>query len=325
MAETVTLSIGGIVAGEADQFRVAVETADLQTHIEQTDLLKRYKAACEAQLIIDSGEELGKEFVEKLRQIASLKESILDQMLKSNARLVFAAVSKLTKQNTPTATYQDLVQEGLIGLQRAVEKFDTEKGYRFSTYASWWIKQALQRHVDDLKSSNLRIPVGSMYMLKTFWAYQYSMEAKGQEGSLDDYCRETGADKDRIEELTRLYRRSSNIASLSQPLGDGERGGELADLIVDEGYDDPYEEVLDKATYEMLREEFMLVLDDRELYILERRFGISSGGAPATLAEIARELSLTRERIRQLESSALKKLNKHLLREGYSREELLAG
>ena len=226
-------------------------------------------------------------------------ETAKSKLIESNLRLVMSITRNYARAGVPLL---DLIQEGNLGLLRAVEKFDYRRGYKFSTYATWWIRQAVGRGVAD-KGRTIRLPVHMMERVRRALSMQRDLaESLGREPALEELAAELGEDIATVEELL-TYARTPT--SLETPVGeDGD--AELGDFIEDRNADDP----LEVAAKGLARQELLDVvagLPERERIILELRFGLLDGEA-RTLDDVGRYFGLTRERIRQLEARALSKL-----------------
>ena len=221
-----------------------------------------------------------------------------ERMINSNLRLVVHVAKRYRGHGVP---FGDLIQDGVIGLNRAVEKFDWRKGFKFSTYATWWIRQAVQRSVAG-QARTIRVPTHVHERRQTLSRHARKLETElGRPPTEQELAKSTGLKLQHVEEALSV---PESRASLNSPVGDED--GELGDLFADEHADDP-EEVAENALRARAVREALADLPERERRILELRFGLD--GEPQSLEAIGAELGLTRERIRQLETHAIAKLS----------------
>ena len=231
-----------------------------------------------------------------------------ERMINSNLRLVVHVAKRYRGHGVP---FGDLIQDGVIGLNRAVEKFDWRKGFKFSTYATWWIRQAVQRSVAG-QARTIRVPTHVHERRQTLSRHARKLETElGRPPTEQELAKSTGLKLQHVEEALSV---PESRASLNSPVGDED--GELGDLFADEHADDP-EEVAEDALRARAVREALADLPERERRILELRFGLD--GEPQSLEAIGAELGLTRERIRQLETHAIASLGELL---GTSADEL---
>jgi RNA polymerase primary sigma factor len=289
---------GRLTTDLVSQYLTAIGEYDLLTAEQEVELAQQIETGEEAAERLEQGGFKDKKEEIELRRKERLGREAKDAFLTANLRLVVANARRYA--NTSGIDFLDLIQEGNLGLIRAVEKFDWRKGFKFSTYATWWIRQAITRAIAD-KSRTVRIPVHLHDTLAAVRAAQASLKAElGRDPRPEEIAEEAGVTVDKVE----LALGVADTVSLEQPVG--EDGAQLGDFIEDEDAADPVQMTEEMDVADSLRRSIER-LPLREGRILALRYGFYDG-VPRTLEEIGEEFNLTRERIRQLEKLALCRL-----------------
>jgi RNA polymerase sigma factor RpoD-like protein len=271
----------------------------LLTAVEEVELSKRIEAGLYAGHLLSTSKRLGVPRRRELQALAADGETAKDLLLRANLRLVVSLAKRYTGRGMP---FLDLIQEGNLGLIRAVEKFDYTKGFKFSTYATWWIRQAISRAMAD-QSRTIRLPVHLVEQINKMQRMRRELgQSLGRDATDDELAHELDVTVDRLHELLDHAR---DLVSLDQTVGT-EEDSSLGDFIADTDATKPTEAV----EFDLMRRQLASVLDSlepREAAVVRLRYGLADGN-PHTLDDIAKKFSLSRERIRQIERETMAKL-----------------
>jgi RNA polymerase primary sigma factor len=244
-------------------------------------------------------EEL-KDVLEQIKRGKKITDESKTRMAKSNLRLVVSIAKRYTNRGLP---FLDLIQEGNIGLMKAVDKFEYKKGYKFSTYATWWIRQAISRAIAD-QARTIRIPI---HMIETInrinKIIRKGIQENGKEPDVDVIAKEVGLPVDKVKQVIKI---TKEPVSLEAPIGSDD-DGKFGDFVPDEKAPTPVDNIM-KEDLQGQIDQILAQLNEREQAVVRMRFGLMDDASDRTLEEIGKELSVTRERVRQIESSAIKKL-----------------
>ena len=277
----------------------------LLTAEDEVRLAKTIEAGREAQERLDSGEVTEDSERANLEQKVRDGQAAFDHFVAANLRLVVSVAAQFSKRST--LDLGELIQEGNLGLLRAVEKFDWRRGYKFSTYATWWIRQAIQRGVAGSERT-IRLPVALHDALVKVRAASARLEAEtGREPTVEELAQATRLTADKVQ---RALEGDHSMTSLDRPGGFDSDASDLGEFVAVSD-DSPADEVVERTFMQDLFELARDRLDDRSWYVLQRRYGLD-GRQTLTLDALGRELSLSRESVRKIENQALSRLQEEL-------------
>ncbi|EAL4713988.1 RNA polymerase sigma factor RpoD [Campylobacter upsaliensis] len=275
----------------------AMETTMVSTYMEIKKLFQTKEASKKS---FDLEKSRLKEILEQIKRGKKISDEAKGRMAKSNLRLVVSIAKRYTNRGLP---FLDLIQEGNIGLMKAVDKFEYKRGYKFSTYATWWIRQAISRAIAD-QARTIRIPI---HMIETInqinKIIREHLQKNGKEPDVNDIAKEVGLSVDKVKQVIKI---TKEPISLEAPIG-SEDDGKFGDFVEDKNSLSPMDNILKDDLKEQI-DEVLNQLNDREKAVIRMRFGLLEDESDRTLEEIGKELNVTRERVRQIESSAIKKL-----------------
>ncbi|HDZ5094853.1 TPA: RNA polymerase sigma factor RpoD [Campylobacter jejuni] len=275
----------------------ALETTMVSTYMEIKKLFQTKEASEKS---FDLEKSRLKEILEQIKRGKKISDEAKGRMAKSNLRLVVSIAKRYTNRGLP---FLDLIQEGNIGLMKAVDKFEYKRGYKFSTYATWWIRQAISRAIAD-QARTIRIPI---HMIETInqinKIIREHLQKDGKEPDVSVIAKEVSLSIDKVKQVIKI---TKEPISLEAPIGN-EDDGKFGDFVEDRNSLSPIDHILKDDLKEQI-DEVLNQLNDREKAVIRMRFGLMDDESDRTLEEIGKELNVTRERVRQIESSAIKKL-----------------
>lgn len=276
---------------------LALETTMVSTYMEIKKLFQTKEASKTG---FDLDKERLKEILEQIKRGKKISDEAKNAMAKSNLRLVVSIAKRYTNRGLP---FLDLIQEGNIGLMKAVDKFEYKRGYKFSTYATWWIRQAISRAIAD-QARTIRIPI---HMIETInqinKIIREHIQKNGKEPEVAVIAKEVNLSVDKVKQVIKI---TKEPISLEAPIGN-EDDGKFGDFVEDRASLSPMDHILKNDLKEQI-DEVLDQLNEREKAVIRMRFGLMDDESDRTLEEIGKELNVTRERVRQIESSAIKKL-----------------
>jgi RNA polymerase primary sigma factor len=286
-----------LTLSKVDIIGMVPEATMVSTYME---IKKLYQTAEASKGGFDLEEEELKDVLEQIKLGKKITDEAKNRMAKSNLRLVVSIAKRYTNRGLP---FLDLIQEGNIGLMKAVDKFEYKKGYKFSTYATWWIRQAISRAIAD-QARTIRIPI---HMIETInrinKIIRKGIQESGKEPDVDLIAKEVGLSVDKVKQVIKI---TKEPVSLDAPIG-SEDDGKFGDFVADTQAPTPVDNIMHDDLLGQI-DQILGQLNEREQAVVRMRFGLLDDRSDRTLEEIGNTLNVTRERVRQIESSAIKKL-----------------